>query len=188
MARNRAHRFWDSFTQSCRLPANLFAGGSTVMGGSDSDLAVLLEPIVLGLTFEASHGDSNEMLGNPTNLEVEELGGVLNGAVIMGELSDGEEEFESDGGAEIGGDVGAEVMVAEDEEDNNKAAVTSVDGAGVPINCDTIASTSMLVNQLSLSSPCVSVGSGSDEGGGGIVEDGAVEEEAGEIRPSEDNC
>nr|GLL25189.1 uncharacterized protein LOC109162731 [Ipomoea trifida]GLL25190.1 uncharacterized protein LOC109162731 [Ipomoea trifida] len=87
MARNRAHRFWDSFTQSCGLPANLFAGGSTLMGGSDSDLAVLLEPIVLGLTFEASHGDSNEMLGNPTNLEVEELGGVLNAAVIMGLLT-----------------------------------------------------------------------------------------------------
>nr|GME12496.1 hypothetical protein Iba_scaffold13866CG0010 [Ipomoea batatas] len=49
MARNRAHRFWDSFTQSCGLPANLFAGESNLMGGSDSDLAVLLEPIVLGV-------------------------------------------------------------------------------------------------------------------------------------------
>nr|GME00398.1 vinorine synthase-like [Ipomoea batatas] len=82
MARNRAHRFWDSFTQSCGLPANLFAGESNLMGGSDSDLAVLFEPIVLGvcnlqtstgfqsnirildyiltLTVQASHGDSNE--------------------------------------------------------------------------------------------------------------------------------
>nr|GMD83393.1 hypothetical protein Iba_chr14aCG4670 [Ipomoea batatas] len=49
MARNRAHRFLDSFTQSCGLPANLFAGESNVMGGSDSDLAVLFEPIVLGV-------------------------------------------------------------------------------------------------------------------------------------------
>nr|GMD21489.1 hypothetical protein Iba_chr08aCG1710 [Ipomoea batatas] len=49
MARNRAHRLWDSFTQSCGLPANLFAGESNLMGGSDSDLAVLLEPIVLGV-------------------------------------------------------------------------------------------------------------------------------------------
>nr|GMD01392.1 hypothetical protein Iba_chr05fCG6980 [Ipomoea batatas] len=48
MPRNRDHRFWDSFTQSFGLPANLFAGGYTLMGGSDSDLAVLLEPIVLG--------------------------------------------------------------------------------------------------------------------------------------------
>nr|GMC60526.1 hypothetical protein Iba_chr02bCG11600 [Ipomoea batatas] len=49
MARNRAHRFLDSFTQSCGLPANLFAVESNVMGGSDSDLAVLFEPIVLGV-------------------------------------------------------------------------------------------------------------------------------------------
>nr|GMD23910.1 hypothetical protein Iba_chr08bCG9780 [Ipomoea batatas] len=61
-------------------------------------------------------------------------------------------------------------------------AVTSVDGAGVTINCDTTASISMLANQLSSSSPCVSAGSGSVEGGtieDGAVEDGAVEEDAG---------
>nr|GMC69473.1 platelet glycoprotein Ib alpha chain-like [Ipomoea batatas] len=60
------------------------------------------------------------------------------------------------------------------------SAVTSVDGVGVPINCETTASISILANQLSSSSPCVSAGCGSVEGGtieDGAVEDGAVEED-----------
>nr|GMD28336.1 hypothetical protein Iba_chr08eCG6400 [Ipomoea batatas] len=70
------------------------------------------------------------------------------------------------------------------------STVTSVDGAGVTINCDTTASISMLANQLSSSSPCVSAGSGSVEGGtieDGAVEDGAVEEDAGQILKKEDH-
>nr|GMD00033.1 platelet glycoprotein Ib alpha chain-like [Ipomoea batatas] len=62
----------------------------------------------------------------------------------------------------------------------------SVDGVGVPINCETTASISILANQLSSSSPCVSAGCGSVEGGtieDGAVEDGAVEEDVGQPIP-----